>query len=97
MALTPRCQRQVPGKVPGEGHLRLRPLPGRESIGGPGSLLGSAVGPRGRISLGDQSVEGKEFISAGQGELLPGPETRGERGQVLLPEVLPHDCQSSCC
>lgn len=61
----------MPGKVPGEGHLRLRLFPEHESVSGPGSLLGSEAGPRDRISLRDGGGGGKDFVSVGQRELLP--------------------------
>lgn len=51
----------MPGKVPGEGHLRLRLFPEHESVSGPGSLLGSEAGPRDGISLADGGWCGEGF------------------------------------
>lgn len=86
----------MPGKVPGEGHLRRRLFPGHESVSGPGYLWRSDVSPRGRISPRDRNGEGKELASVGQRELLPEAERRKGEGveRCCVPELLSPDSHS---
>ena len=74
------------GKVPGEGHLRLRLFPGHESVSGPRYLWRSDASPWGRISPGDRNGRGKESVLVGQrGLAVYGSETeRRGRGKVLF-------------